>query len=227
MSGEIQSNGEREKNGLKTSKKTFVNRLIEKMITVMNVEVMDEEASRIVERMAVVRVSTKHINLWIRQLEMKRNEICQLAGLMGVDEVKKEIEAEKSLEKWAKRCTNHFTRKAKRMLFEEIDNMVWSGRDEGIVRWCSENKVYDEITEEEIEEIWNREDPDEDEPTRLNWKFVWETSKRVCNFINGHEELIQITTFGEYRTVMRKVMRVIREAHNAEKKRRRTSQKRS
>ena len=113
---------------------------------------------------------------------------------MGLDAVKKEIEAEKSLEKWAKRCTNHFTRKAKRMMFEEIDNMVWSGRDEGIAKWCNENKVFDEITEDEIEEIWNREDGG-DEPIRLNGKYVWETAKRVCDYINAHEDMIQIATF--------------------------------
>ena len=106
------------------------------------------------------------------------------------------------------------------MLFEEIDNMVWSRQDKGIVKWCTENKVYDEITEDEIEEIWNREDPG-DKPVRLNGKYVWEVAKRVCNFINAHEELIQITSFGEYRMVMNKVMRVIKEAHNTERKRRR------
>ena len=68
-----------------------------------------------------------------------------------------EIEKEKSLEKWAKRCTHHFTKKVKRMLFEEIDNMVWSGGEKEIAQWCKLNKVYDEITEEEIEEIWKRE----------------------------------------------------------------------
>ena len=103
-------------------------------------------------------------------------------------EVKKEIEAEKNLEKWAKRATNNFTKKTKRMLFEEIDNMVWSGLDEGIEKWRNENKVF-EITGDEIEEIWNREDQG-DEPVRLNGKYVWETAKRVCNFINAHEELI-------------------------------------
>ena len=199
--------------------------VLAKLKAVMAIEDLDDETAGMVERIVILRVSTKHINLWTRQLEMKRKEIGQLAGLMGFDEVKKEVERE-NLERWSKRCTTRFSKKTKRMLFEEIDNMVWSGSNEGIVRWCSENKVYDEITEHEIEEIWNRQDPDEDEPIRLNGKYVWETAKRVCNFINAHEELIRITTFGEYRTVMRKVMRVIREAHNAEKKRRQTSQKR-
>ena len=64
-----------------------------------------------------------------------------------------------------------------------------------------------------------------DEPIRLNGKCVWETAKCVCDYINAHEELIQITSFCEYREVMRKVMGVIREAHNTEKKRRPSSQR--
>ena len=48
----------------------------------------------------------------------------------------------------------------------------------------------------------------------------------MCDFINAHEDLIHITTFGEYRDVMRRVMKVIKEAHNVEKKRRQTSRKR-
>ena len=111
----------------------------------------------------------------------------------------------------------------KRMLFQEIDNMVWSGDEEDISRWCKRNKVYDEITDEEIAEIWNREAPGQEEPIRLNGKYVWETAKRVCDFINAHEELIHITTFGEYRSAMKKVMKVIKEAYNTERKRRQTS----
>ena len=92
------------------------------------------------------------------------------------------------------------------MLFEETDNMVWSGCEKDISRWCTNNKVYDEITEKEIEEIWQREVPDRYEPIRLNGKYVWETAKRVCDYINAHEDLITITSFGEYRSVMKKVM---------------------
>ena len=66
---------------------------------------------------------------------------------------------------------------------------------------------------------------EEDEPIRLNGKYVWETAKRVCDFINAHEDLIRITTFGEYRVVMKKVMMVIKEAHNVEGKRRQTARK--
>ena len=60
----------------------------------------------------------------------------------------------------------------KRVLFEEIDNMVWSRREQEISSWCEQNKVYDEITDAEIEEIWQREGTDDDEPIRLNGKYV-------------------------------------------------------
>ena len=79
------------------------------------------------------------------------------------------------------------------MLFEETDNMVWSGVEKEIAQWCKRNKVYDEITEEEIGEFLRKEDPSNDEPVRLNGKYVWETAKRVCDFINAHEGLIRIT----------------------------------
>ena len=85
-------------------------------------------------------------------------------------------------------------------------------------------KVYDVIAEDEIEEIWKRKNPDE-EPIRLNGKYVWETAKRVCDFINAHEEIITITSFREYRVVMKKVMMVIKEAHNTERNRRQSSRK--
>ena len=60
----------------------------------MRVDVLDKETTMTVERMLVLRLSTKHINLWTRQLETKRNEIRQLAELLRVDELKKEIEKE-------------------------------------------------------------------------------------------------------------------------------------
>ena len=101
---------------------------------------------------------------------MKRKEVSERAGmLMKLKEVKKEIQKEKSIEPWARRYTHHFTTKVKRMLFEDIDNIVWSGDEKEITGWCERNKVYDEITEE-IEEIWKREVPD-DENVRLNRKM--------------------------------------------------------
>ena len=47
------------------------------------------------------------------------------------------------------------------------------------------------------------------------------------HFINGHEEIITITTFCEYRDVMKKVIGVIKDAHNVERKRRQTARKRT
>ena len=178
-----------------------------------------------VERVIVLRLSTKHINLWMRQLEMKRREIGELAALLRFDVVKTEIDKERNLEAWAKRSTHYFTKKVKRLLFEETDNTVWSGGEKEITEWCKRNKVYDEITEDEIEDIWKREDPDEDEPIRLNGKYVWEAAKRVCDYINAHEGIIHITTLGEYREVMKKMIKVIKEAHNVERKRRQTARK--
>ena len=105
----------------------------------MRVESIDEGTTKMILRLVVLRVSTKHINIWIRQLEIKRREICELAGMIAVEEIKKEIETERNLERWAKRCTNHFTKKTKRMLHEENDNMVWSGTEKEISLWCRAN----------------------------------------------------------------------------------------
>ena len=87
---------------------------------------------------------------------------------------------------------------------------MWSEKEIDNQEWCKRNKVYDEITDAEIDELLNREDPGDDEAIRLNGKYVWETAKRVCNYINAHEDLIHITSFGEYKVVMKKVMMVIR-----------------
>ena len=174
------------------------------MKEVMKVDCLEEETVRMVKRLAILRVSTKHINLWVRQLEVKRNEIGKLAQLLDFVEIQEEIGKEKSLERWARRCTNYFTKKTRRILYGEIDNMVWSDVEKKMSRWCQTNKVYDQITEKEIEEIWNRESPEDDEPIRLNGKYVWETAKRVCNFINSRDDLISISSFGEYRVVMKK-----------------------
>ena len=161
----------------------FLEMMVQKAMTALNVEDLDEETTRMVERMVVLSVATKHINIWIRQLEMKRQEMIELAGLMELEEVKSEIQKLKSFEKWARRCTHHFTKKVKRTLFEVIDNMVWRGTEKEISKWCKVNMVYDEITDDEIEEIWTGESPDE-EDVRLNGKYVWEVAKRVCYFIN-------------------------------------------
>ena len=47
----------------------------------------------------------------------------------------------------------------------------------------------------------------------------------MCDFINAHEELVHITAFGECRDVIRRIMRVIKEAHNTQRKRRLSGKK--
>ena len=142
----VESAEENVKSDKEREKSPFLRALLEKTKKSMNVEELDEETTKMVGRMVVLRVATKHINLWIRQLEMKRKEIGELAGLIGLEWVKNEVESEKSVERWAKRCTHYFTKKVKRKLFEETDNMVYSGLEKEISRWCKTNKVYDEVT---------------------------------------------------------------------------------
>ena len=66
--------------------------LNEKMMTMTKVDVLDDETVKNIERIVILRTSTKHINLWMRQLETKRNDIREFAELLKVDEIKKEIE---------------------------------------------------------------------------------------------------------------------------------------
>ena len=47
----------------------------------------------------------------------------------------------------------------------------------------------------------------------------------MCETINTDEELIHITSFSEYRDVMRKAMKAIKEAHNTQMKRRQAGKK--
>ena len=107
----------------------------------MRVDVLNKETTMTVERMVVLRLSTKHINLWTRQLETKTNEIRELAELLKVDGIKKEIESERNLEIWGKRTNNLLAKKTKRIIYEEIDNMVWNGSEKEIGEWCNRNKV--------------------------------------------------------------------------------------
>ena len=65
--------------------------LTERVEELTDVCVLEEETIRMAEETVLLRLSTKHINLWVRQLDMKRKEICELAELMGFEEVKEEI----------------------------------------------------------------------------------------------------------------------------------------
>ena len=64
---------------------------MKRMAEKMNSNEGDDETTMIVKRLAVLRIATKHINIWIRHLETKRKEICELAWLMKFEEIKKEI----------------------------------------------------------------------------------------------------------------------------------------
>ena len=44
----------------------------EKQEELMNVFVLEEETIRMAEETVLLRFSTKHINIWVRQLEMKQ-----------------------------------------------------------------------------------------------------------------------------------------------------------
>ena len=104
---------------------------VENLSEMNNVETLDEETIGIVSRIVLSQVSTKHINiinLWMRQQEIKKCQVLELAGLMGFEEIK-EFLKEKSLERRARRYTHFFTKKWNRMLYEEIDNVVWSGKE--------------------------------------------------------------------------------------------------
>ena len=75
----------------------FMNKLLEEIKEMMNLDFLDEETALMTKRMGVIRISTKHINLWMRQLEMKRKAIGELAGPLKLDHIKQEVETVKSL----------------------------------------------------------------------------------------------------------------------------------
>ena len=61
----------------------FMKTVKEKVAEMMKVEGLDEETTRMVERIIVLRASTKHINLWMRQLELKKRDrrVGSVAGI--------------------------------------------------------------------------------------------------------------------------------------------------
>ena len=77
--------------------------LFDKLMKMRPKDVLDEEVTRIVERSAILRLLTKHVNLWILQLETKRREIAELTRLSGFEGVQKEVETDKSLERRARK----------------------------------------------------------------------------------------------------------------------------
>ena len=81
---------ENKMDGSRTDEGTFKKMLAEKMMTLTNVDVLDDETIKNIERMVVLRTSTKHINLWMRQLEMKRREMCELAEMLEFADIKRD-----------------------------------------------------------------------------------------------------------------------------------------
>ena len=79
-------------------------------------------------------------------------------------------------------------------------------------------------TDDEIQ-IWKKDDPEFGKPVLRNGECVWAATKRVCDIINAHEDIIHFETFSQYKCVMKKAMMVIRESFNVERKRRQTSLK--
>ena len=126
MSGDAVRVGECETNDSKVKRMGFIDVVMAKLAKMMKGDVVDEETSRMAERMMLLRISTKHINLWVRQLELKRKAVCELAKLMRFEWIGNEIENEKNLKRWGKRVTNNFPKAMRRKIYEEVDNMVWS-----------------------------------------------------------------------------------------------------
>ena len=85
-----ESDKEDEKGNGKNEGSVFMVSLKES-IEMTHEEVLDEETVRMAKRFVVIRISTKHVNLWMRQLELKRKDMIELAGLMGIDGAKEEI----------------------------------------------------------------------------------------------------------------------------------------
>ena len=65
----------------------------------MAIEDPDDETAGMLERIVILRVSTKHINLWMRKLEMKKDGDERACWHCGVGRSQK-IETEKNLEIW-------------------------------------------------------------------------------------------------------------------------------
>ena len=58
---------------LKSKRSLFLRLFLERVVRLLNVDDLEEETSRMVERIVVLRVATKHINQGVFQLEMKGN----------------------------------------------------------------------------------------------------------------------------------------------------------
>ena len=67
-----------------------------KLDVMMNVEVLDKETVRVVARIAVLRISTKHINLKMRQTGLRLMETSERAVPMWLECVTNEMNVKKN-----------------------------------------------------------------------------------------------------------------------------------
>ena len=65
---------------LKIGENVFMKESKQKVMAKMNMDVLDQETNRDVERVVILRIATKRINLWIRRLEMKRKRLPSWQG---------------------------------------------------------------------------------------------------------------------------------------------------
>ena len=64
----------------RSERPVFMRTMLEKAMGMLKVEALDDEVVGMTERMVVLRIATKHINLRILKLEMKLKEISEPAG---------------------------------------------------------------------------------------------------------------------------------------------------
>ena len=59
----------------KSMRSVFLEMTCKKALTTLNVEGVDVETTRKIKRIVVLRTTTKHVNVWMRQLEMKKMQL--------------------------------------------------------------------------------------------------------------------------------------------------------
>ena len=87
----VEEGEENERKDAKSKGPLFASNLLEKLKTDMNLDVLDDETTKMVQILVILKLSTKNINLWARQLEMKRKEKRELDGLMKFESIMREI----------------------------------------------------------------------------------------------------------------------------------------
>ena len=84
--------------------------ILEKIKENMNVDSLDQETARMIERLAIPRISPKRINQLIHQLESKRMEMNDLACVIAFDEIKRKLR--QRVLKYGEKRSSHFKRRS-------------------------------------------------------------------------------------------------------------------